>query len=36
VPVGAVYEPALAPARAAERRSEWRTALARAKTDSAT
>ncbi len=36
VPVGAVYEPALARARAAEHRSEWRTALARAKTDSAT
>jgi glycerol kinase len=32
VPVGAVYEPALARDRAAEHRSNWRTALARAKT----
>jgi glycerol kinase len=35
VPVGAVYEPALARARAAEHRSDWRTALARAKTERA-
>ena len=36
VPVGAVYEPALARDRAAEHRSDWRSALARAKTDSVT
>jgi glycerol kinase len=35
VPVGAVYEPTLTRDRVAEHRSDWRRALARAKTDSA-
>ena len=33
VPVGAVYEPRLSPERAAEQRSRWQTALARARSD---
>ena len=35
IPRGAVYEPGLGPDTVAERRAEWRTALERARTDSA-